>query len=183
MRIYPDIVSLLEVDRYMEAALVREPSMLVVWGETADSCIARAHEVEIQMMQPFLESMNPHNIEKEKKEPVLQISEASDGSEEGSPVGDDWLEDNLAEPPRRPYLIQSTQVGLTLMLIIICLATGWRNVAIDLLTDGNWLRLAFLIVIGLQVWLALVSISGRICKTRTLTFWICSFSSNLSSVA
>lgn len=162
MKIYPDILSLVDVDRYMEAALVREQCLLVVWGETAEACIARGREVQAQMMQPFIDAMDA-TATVEKREPAVAVNEVSDDGFDSLPGSEDWLEENVTDPPRRPALIQPIQTGLTLALLIAAIGSGWRNVAIELLTDSNWIRLAFLLVTPLQMWLALVS---RLCIRR-----------------
>lgn len=160
MRIYPDIASLIDVDRYMEAALVRDQSMLIVWGDSAEACFARAREVQDQMMQPFFDGMNAFLEEQNsapiKKEPVVGISEVS--SETGGEVpSSDCNEEAASEPPRRPVLIQSYLTAATLFLITAALGTGWKNVVVELMVDHSYIRLAFILVVPLQFWLALVS--------------------------
>ena len=159
MKIYPDIASLMEAERYVEAALVREQSLLIVWGDSKDSCIERALEIQNQMMHPFVEGMKEvlGEKEKEKKEPTASVGRLYGEAYEDGPEGDDWLEENLPQPPRRPVLIQTLQTGITLAMLIAALGNGWRQIVIELLTDHNWMRLAFLIALPLQFWLALVS--------------------------
>ena len=161
MRIYPDIASLIDVDRYMEAALVRDQSMLVVWGDSAEACFARAREVQDQMMQPFFDGMNAFLEEQNsapiKKEPVVGISEvSSETGGEGVPSSD-CNEEAASESPRRPVLIQSYLTAATLFLITAALGTGWKNVVVELMVDHSYIRLAFILVVPLQFWLALVS--------------------------
>ena len=133
----------------MEIALVREPPMMLVWADDVEGCIARAELIQSQILQPFIAGML-NGYEKLPDECVDEVPF------EDGPENDNWIEENVPEPPRRPYLIQSGQVALTLMLIIVCLAAGWRNLVIDIMTDHNYMRLAFLLVVGIQAWLALV---------------------------
>ena len=161
MKIYPSIASLIDVDRYMEAALVREQDMLIVWGETAETCFARAAEVQDQMMQPFFDGMNADWEEKAslptKKNPVVGVSEVSSDTDRDATPGSDFMEEAAAEPPRRPVLIQSYLTAATLFLITAALGTGWKNIVVELMVDHSYIRLAFILVVPLQFWLALVS--------------------------
>ena len=161
MKIYPDIPSLIDADRYMEAALVREQSMLVVWGDSAESCFARAREVQDQMMQPFIDGMNAFLEEQAspptKKEPIVGVSEVSSMTNvEGNPTGD-FNEEAMTEPPRRPILIQPTMTACTLFLVVAALGTGWKDLVVEVMVDHNYMRMALLLVVPLQIWLALVS--------------------------
>ena len=162
MKIYPDIASLIDVDRYMEAALVREQSMLIVWGDSAESCFARAREVQDQMMQPFIDGMNAFLEEQAppptKKEPGVGVSEVSSEANEDVIPGSEFDAETMTEPPRRPVLIQSILTGATLFLITAALGTGWKNIVIELMVDHSYIRLAFILVVPLQFWLALVSL-------------------------
>ena len=158
MKIYPDILSLVSVDRYMGAALVREQGLLIVWGETAESCIERASEVQSQILQPFVEGLNFMLPEKEKVDVNINPINTQAHVDEGGPEGEDWLEENLPEPPRRTILLQAVQTGLTIAILILALATGWKAIAIEIISDHNWTRLAFLAATPVQFWLALVSV-------------------------
>lgn len=141
----------------MEAALVREQSMLVVWGDNAESCIHKAQEVQDQMMQPFIDGMNQFLEDSaEKKQPVVGVSELPSDNFDESAIGEENLEESLAEPPRRIVLIQATLTGVTLFLIIAALGTGWKQIVIELSVDHSFIRLAFLLCVPLQFWLALV---------------------------
>lgn len=189
MKIYPDIASLIEVDRYMEAALVREQSMLVVWGDSAESCFARAREVQDQMMQPFIDGMCAFLEEQtpppQKKEAVVGVSEvSSETNVEGKTVSD-FNEEAVSEAPRRPVLIQSILTGATLFLITAALGTGWKNIVVELMVDHSYIRLAFILVVPLQFWLALVSSYLLAYISMQLTYRppINSFSCNQSQAA
>ena len=191
MKIYPDIASLIDVDRYMEAALVREQSMLVVWGDSKESCFERAQEVQDQMMQPFIDGMNAFLEEPAppptKKEPIVGVSEisSSEANEEGIP-GSEFDAETTTEPARRPVLIQSILTGATLFLIIAALGTGWKNIVVELMVDHSYIRLAFIFVVPLQFWLALVSrgfFSANLCTQLTRCLPINSSSCNPSQAA
>ena len=60
---------------------MREQALLVIWGDSPESCIERAREVQEQMMQPFIDAMDELPEEQAepqaKKEPIISVSEVS----------------------------------------------------------------------------------------------------------
>ncbi len=149
----------------MEAALVREQAMLIIWGDSPESCVERAREVQEQMMQPFIDAMDEIPEEQAepptKKEPVISVSEVSSETHADSDSAANANEESMTEPPRKPVLIQATLTGATLFLIIAALGAGWKNIVVELMVDHSYIRLAFIFVVPLQIWLALVSHSSK----------------------
>jgi hypothetical protein len=81
------------------------------------------------------------------KKPFVQIEEY-----------DEPLEEESMEEQARPIVLwQCVYETLTIILLMAIIATGWRKVTIEMLTDPNWIRLAFIVVVPAQMWLALVS--------------------------
>lgn len=68
-------------------------------------------------------------------------------------------EDLATEKPRKTVLIQAILTGITLLLIIAALGSGWRQIAIETFVDKSMMRLVFFAVVPLQIWLALVCFS------------------------
>ena len=61
-------------------------------------------------------------------------------------------------PQKRPvHLMNSILVGFTLFLISVMLGAGFREIAIELKVDSNWIRLAFIALTPIQVFFTLVS--------------------------
>ena len=81
----------------------------------------------------------------------MSVTEFAVDSEHG-----DMSQEDLTEKPRRIVLIQPILTGITLFLIIAALGSGWRELVVELVVDKSWLRLAFLLVVPLQIWLGLV---------------------------
>jgi len=46
--------------------------------------------------------------------------------------------------------------GCTLFLIIAAIGTGWRQIALEVDVDKNYIRCAFIFAAPFQIWLALV---------------------------
>jgi hypothetical protein len=116
------------------------------------------------MMQVFARSLDPYDDQlQEKDAQPVQVTEKhsgeSDVDSEGFP-----REDGLTEAPRKVVLIQAVLCAITIILIIAALGSGWRQIAIQIMVDHNWVRLAFILVMPLQIWLALVRSSFKSVK-------------------
>ena len=78
-----------------------------------------------------------------------------DGSEDAY-SGDIDTEDNFQEPRRKIVLIQAVLTGLTLLLLVAAIGSGFRQIAIEIGIDHSYIRLAFIFAVRFQMWLALV---------------------------
>lgn len=65
------------------------------------------------------------------------------------------LEEALANEKRPTWLINRIPVGLTSTLLVAALGSGWRNLAQEVAVDGNYIRLALLVVTPCQVFVSL----------------------------
>jgi hypothetical protein len=66
-------------------------------------------------------------------------------------------ESGQRKPEQRPTHIQNAvHVGITLMIIAVMLGAGFREVAIEVMVDGNYARLGFLALAPIQFFLTLV---------------------------
>lgn len=164
IQVLPNVNYLPECQKHHFAAFIQEPSMLVVWDDDPNHLLSRAQNVEDQLMKMIWED----DEENEKastavaskvpskapskmgsRAPSVYVGEV-DGSQDG------YIEKGLAEAPRKIVLIQPVLTAITLILVIAALGAGWRQVALEVSVDKGWLRLAFVVVVPLQIWLALV---------------------------
>ena len=60
-------------------------------------------------------------------------------------------------PEKRPtHLMNTILVAFTLFLIAVMLGAGFRQIAIEIKVDHNWIRLAFLALTPIQIFFTLV---------------------------
>lgn len=154
VQILPTIGYLGRCQRHQNAAFIKDQALLVVWAESPMEVVDRGKHIERQMMDIFARSLDPYDEKNQSSDSstVTVIEKTADGSEDGIP-----REDGLVEAPRKIVLNQAVLTGVTLILIIAALGSGWRQIAIEIMVDHNWLRVAFIVVVPLQIWLALVS--------------------------
>lgn len=154
VQILPNIMCLANGQRHQNAAFIKDQAILVVWADSPQEIISRAEYIEAQMMEIFARGLDPYDEKSAQGINQIFVTELSAGAE--PPEAAIPREDGLPEGPRKIMLNQAVLTAITLLLIIAALGTGWRQMAIETAVDHSYLRMAFFIVVPLQVWLALV---------------------------
>lgn len=161
IQILPTLMSLANCQRHQNAAFIQDQALLVVWADGPQEVIARAQYIEAKMMEIFARGLDPYD---EKNQPVV-INELTEGFEQSE--GALPREDGLTEGPRKLVLNQSIITAITLLLIILALASGWRRIAVEIAVDHAYLRLAFFAVVPFQMWLGMVGNHFGLCEYLT----------------
>lgn len=153
LQILPDITHLPRCQKHHFAAFMNDTATLVVWDDEPRNVLKRAKDIQQQLMDMIWQEDSPYQNEKPTGKDLQggSVTEFAVDSEHG-----DIAHEDLNEKPRRIVLIQPVLTGITLFLIIAALGSGWRQLAVELVVDKSWLRLAFLLVVPLQIWLGLV---------------------------
>jgi hypothetical protein len=149
IQIIPDFDALPFCQRYQSAAFVRSHQLLVVWEDDANLLVDRARRLQDSLMDVFFKAKIAAEANK--------VTE-KDANAEVNLVAEDG--NNVKDKPRRIPLWQTIYTTLAIMLLITCIAFGYRKVAIEIVDDPSWLRMLFVLVLPASVWLGLVSISG-----------------------
>ena len=155
LQVLPSIPYLADCQRHQNAAFIHDLGILAVWADNPKECEKRAKDIESQVIQVFSQGMSGFD-EKQGEVTVEEVPAVEYDPETGIP-----RENGVTDPPRRIKLNQAVLCAATLFLIIAALASGWRELAIELSVDKGWIRLAFVAVMPLQIWLALVSSHWR----------------------
>jgi len=162
IQVLPDISYLPRCQKHQFAAFIADRGMLIVWDDEPKKIIGRTERLEKALMKMIWgnKSAYPEEADESKKAPQVEVAvHELDGDVEG----------RLPEKDRRIVLYTPTTVAITLALVVAALGGGWRQVAIELYVDQGWMRLAFILILPLQVWLALVSFPslqfGKACSS------------------
>lgn len=99
---------------------------------------------------PMQEEEEQVDKENEKKPPRVTAQEIDEESGEYLPE------------KRSTNLMNTILVAFTLCLIVIMLGAGFRQIAIEVTVDHNYLRLAFLALTPIQVFFTLVSCPSQV---------------------
>jgi hypothetical protein len=149
LQVIPDIRDLPYCQKHQSAAFVAAQQLLVVWEDDPKKLLDRAAYIQDTLMAMI---WGPKNLEgageSEKKDPFVDVDAVDEF--EDLEKGED------ADKPRQIVLIQAMLTAGTMILVLAAVGSGWRNIAIELFTDKNYLRVAFIACIIPQIWLALV---------------------------
>lgn len=124
------------------AAFVASEALLIVWDDDATHLVDRAKAIEEELME------------------LVWRTEGEIGDEKGptnSRNGDDGAEvDEESGIEKRPvHLINAVLVGISLALVTVSLGAAWRQLAIQVMVDGNYTRLALAALAPIQIFFTL----------------------------
>ncbi|KAK4892725.1 hypothetical protein LTR27_008824 [Elasticomyces elasticus] len=132
-----------------QAAFIVAEGLLVVWDDESSNLMPRAKMIETELMDLIWRTGESRQEEEEEME----------GNEKKAPrVTATAIDEESGEylPEERPTHLQNTVlVAITLCLITVLLGLGFKQIAIEVAGDGNYLRLAFVILTPVQVFFSL----------------------------
>ena len=148
IQILPSIDDLPRARKHQFAAFLAEEQLLVVWDDDAMHLVQRAKLIESELMELVWSTGEPGDEEEgEKKGP--QVTEVEIDEESGE-----------IKPQERPtHLLNTILVSITLIIIVVMLGAGFREVAIEIAVDHSMLRVAFVALTPIQIFFTLVSCS------------------------
>jgi hypothetical protein len=157
LQVIQDIEDLPKCQKNQYAAFVATRGMLVVWADDPGELLEKATFIQDTLMEKIWMKESAHATD--EKRPQLVETSAED-----TPVD----REAGTEKPRRIVLNQSFGCAVTLIFAVAAVGGGWARIAVEIVVDHNYLRMAFLLVLVPQLWLSLVSTSHRTrsCKFR-----------------
>ena len=150
MQVLPTIDDLVNARKNHFAAFVAAEHLLIVWDDEPMNIIPRAKAIEKELMTLVW-----------RKEEAEDAEEEDSTAKKGPPVVDTHLDEETGEyVSKRPTNVQnSVLVGITLMIIMVMLGAGFREIAIEIAVDRGWQRLAILSLTPVQIFFTLVRFS------------------------
>jgi hypothetical protein len=158
IQVLPNITYLPACQKHHFAAFIQDPAILVIWDDDPNNLLSRAQNVEDQLVKMVWKRGEAENEKSSTAAPSKTRSRSpSICAKEIYDARYSNNDESLAESPRRIVLIQAILTAITLILVIAAIGAGWRQVAMEVSADKGWIRLGFVAVAPLQIWLALVS--------------------------
>lgn len=144
LQILPSMNDLPKARKYQFAAFCASEGLLVVWDDDAKNLVKRAKSIESELMELIWQADKLGDTDDEYNEKQsIEID-----AETGEP-----------KPEQRPiHLINSTLVAFTLIIVITLLGLAARSLSVEIAVDKNYLRLAFLALVPIQIFFTLVSL-------------------------
>jgi hypothetical protein len=142
VQILPTIDDLPRARKHQFAAFVASEGLLVVWDDDALHLVQRARAIESELM-----------------ELVWKAGVDEDGDEKGEPIVEEAEVDEESgelKPEKRPvHLLNTYLVSMTLVLVTVSLGAAFRQLAIEVSVDGQFLRLALVALFPVQIFFTL----------------------------
>lgn len=129
------------------AAFLAQEQLLLVWDDDPNTIFSRASYIEDELMKLVWRAGEPELVEdevsNEKKGPAVVETEIDEETGE-------------FKPENRPVNIQNgVLVGCTLTLITVMLGLGFKEIAVQVMVDHNYVRCCFLLLIPIQIFFTL----------------------------
>lgn len=140
------MIDLPRARKHQCAALIVSEGLLVVWDDEPDKLMERAKHLEQQFVQlVWRTGSSEEDSDYDEKKDGGFVSVESIDEETG-----------LAHPPKRPTNLQNAiLVMFTLMIITTMVGAGYRTIAMEIVVDRNYVRLALLALTPLQIFFSL----------------------------
>ncbi|KAK3709095.1 hypothetical protein LTR37_011074 [Vermiconidia calcicola] len=146
LQVLPDITHLPRCQKHQFAAFILDRGILVVWDDEPRHLLDRAHKIEKQLMEMIWTGNND----------IFSDEKAFDAITEAQVnANEDNIERGEVEQRRPISLLMPLLSAFTLCLTVTALGSGYRLIAIEILVDHSYLRLAFIAAMPAQIWLAL----------------------------
>ena len=150
IQILPTIEDLPRARKHQFAAFIASEALLVVWDDDAMHLVERAKVIESELMELVWITGEPVEAEEGQAKKTATVNEIEIDEESGEVI-----------PERRAtHLLNTILVAITLVIIIVMLGAGFRELAIEVAVDHNMLRLAFFALTPVQIFFTLVSQSA-----------------------
>jgi cellulose synthase/poly-beta-1,6-N-acetylglucosamine synthase-like glycosyltransferase len=147
IQIIPTIDDLPRARKHQFAAFVAQEAILIVWDDDALNIIKRAESIERELMEL---------VWKAGENMVDDTKSAKSGKSVNVTTIEIDQETGDVMPERRPtVLINTIIVAFTLMIVVVALGAGYRQIAIETEVDGTYLRYAFIALTPVQIFFTL----------------------------
>lgn len=146
VQILPTVDDIPRARKHQFAAFIASEALLAVWDDDPSHLIERAKSIEAELMQLVWHTNEAAAEEEinEKKGPGV------------AEFGVDEESGEIIPGKRATRLMNTILVALTLILVIVMLGAGFRAIAIEMVVDKGWIRMAFVLLTPVQVFFTLV---------------------------
>lgn len=162
LQILPNVSHLPDCQKHHFAAFIQDYAILIVWDDDPNHLLQRVQSLEDQLIGMVWKEEADDEGSAAPVPSGMPSTVNLNAVEGGEDAGNKPI-----LPHRRVVLIQSYLTAITLVLLVVAIGSGWRQIAIEIKVDQAWIRLAFILVVPLQCWLALFfmqSIAGCIAQ-------------------
>ena len=150
VQILPTIAELPRARKYQFAAFIAADSLLVVWDDDPSNVMKRASTIESELMELVWQTSMDGGEE--------EISNEKGGATRTS---FDFESGEIVPEDRPTNLMNTILVAFTLIIVVTLLGLACRSLATEIAVDNSYIRLAFLVLVPVQIFFTLVSDDHR----------------------
>ncbi|KAH7122380.1 glycosyl transferase family group 2-domain-containing protein [Dendryphion nanum] len=145
VQVLPSVDDFPKARKNQNAAFLAAEQVLVVWGDEASTILARASSIEDELMDLVWRAGET-------------VDEEDSSEKKGPEVVEYEIDEETGElkPENRPiHIMNSVLVACTMVIIVTMLGAGFRQVVMEVLGDGNYARIAFVVLTPIQIFFTL----------------------------
>ncbi|KAK3112694.1 hypothetical protein LTR53_010749 [Teratosphaeriaceae sp. CCFEE 6253] len=146
LQVLANISELARCQKHQFAAFIADRGILVVWDDEPKHLLDRAQKIEKSLMEMIWDGPGDEESDEKKGGGTVDVQEV--GSEDDVELG-------VVEKPRSIVFWMPITSAFTLGLTTFAIGSGWSRIALETIVDHSYLRLAFVLVVPMQIWLAL----------------------------
>jgi hypothetical protein len=156
VQILPTIEDIPRARKHQFAAFIASEALLVVWDDDPSHLVERAKTIEAELMQLVWQTgeATEEDDTNEKKSPRVTAFEIDEESGE------------IIPERRSTNLMNTILVAFCLIIVVVMLGAGYREIVIETMVDKNYIRMAFVLLTPVQVFFTLVRIARHLWKLQ-----------------
>ncbi|EHY52268.1 hypothetical protein HRR83_003167 [Exophiala dermatitidis] len=144
VQILPTMADLPRARKHQFAAFIAADSLLVVWDDDPSNVVKRATTIESQLMELVWHTGEARDDD--------EVQNEKDG---GIQVTVDPESGETMSEHRSTNLMNTILVAFTLIIVVVLLGLAFRSLATEIAVDGGYIRLAFLLLVPVQIFFTL----------------------------
>ena len=147
VQVLPTIEDIPRARKHQFAAFIASEALLIVWDDDPSHLVERAKTIEAELMQLVWQTgeATEEDDTNEKKNPRVTAFEVDEESGE------------IIPEKRSTNLMNTILVAFCLIIVVVMLGAGYREIVIETMVDKNYIRMAFVLLTPVQVFFTLVS--------------------------
>jgi len=149
LQVLPSFDYLPRCQKHQYAAFIADRGLLIVWDDDPNRILERAEELEKTLVKMVWRNHSAYPEANEKVDDV-QIEEVE--------VTSDVESGHASTKPRPIMMLQAIYTALAITTSMTIIALGWRQVAIEIAMDHQYLRVCLVLAILPVFWLSLVGV-------------------------
>lgn len=147
VQVIPTMEDLPKARKAQFAAVIASTGLLVVWDDDPKNLISRAKHIESELMELAWDQEVTQEKESKSDIKAPKVVVRTIDEETGE----------FAPEDRPLHLMNCIYVSIVLFIIIALLGTGFRQIALEVKGDGDYIRVSLLLLIPVNVFFTLVS--------------------------